>query len=73
MNVICETETYRLKSYGNGLAYALEHKQEPRSLFWQGEDARQFDEEWQAFGERNSETPFDVFFTRMFEEYAIAA
>lgn len=44
-----------------------------RALFWQGDDARQFDEDWQAFCERNSETPFDVFFARMFEDYAIAA
>lgn len=71
MNVICETETYRLKSYGNGLAYTLEHKRKPRSLFWQGDDARQFDEDWQSFGNTFPHTPFDRFFAQQFEEYEI--
>ncbi len=68
MNIIYESETYRLKSYGGGLAYTLEHKKEPRSLFWQGDDASQFNEAWQAFGDRDPHAPFDRFFAQQFEE-----
>jgi len=48
-NLIHDTRHFRLVSYGNGLAYALEHKGTAhKSVLFQGDDANQFREELES-------------------------
>lgn len=41
-NKIFDFPNYCVTSYGNGLAYALEHKKSGRSVLFQGDDADTF-------------------------------
>lgn len=44
--VIHDLPQWRVTSYGNGLAYDIEHKPSGRSVFFQGDDADTFREEF---------------------------
>lgn len=46
--VIAKTPTFTLTSYGNGLAYALDHVGIAEGVFAQGDDATQFRDEFEA-------------------------
>lgn len=46
--VIARTPTFTLTSYGNGLAYALDHAGITDGVFLQGDDATQFRDEFEA-------------------------
>lgn len=51
VTVIAETSNFRLTSYGNGIAYALDHLSDPKyaeHVFVQGDDAEAFWEEYEA-------------------------
>lgn len=47
--IIAKTPTFTLTSWGNGLAYALDHVGLTEGVFVQGDDATQFWAEFQAF------------------------
>lgn len=49
--IIHDPPEFRVTSWGNGLAYDLEHKPSGRSVFFQGDDAAQFRDELQALTE----------------------
>lgn len=40
--IIHDLPDWRVTSWGNGLAYEIEHKPDGRTLFFQGDDAAQF-------------------------------
>jgi hypothetical protein len=40
--IIHDLPDWRVTSWGNGLAYEIEHKPSGRDMFFQGEDAEQF-------------------------------
>lgn len=44
--IIAQTPTFTLTSWGNGLAYALDHVGQTEGVFVQGDDATQF---WNEF------------------------
>lgn len=47
--IIAEREGFRVTSYGNGAAYLFENIEAKRDIFFQGDDATQFRDEWDAY------------------------
>lgn len=46
--IIHDLPGWRVTSWGNGLAYEIEHKPDGRTLYFQGDDAAQFRDEFDA-------------------------
>lgn len=47
-NVLAETETFTVISWGNGTCYAFVNKLKKMDVFFQGDDAAIFRKEWEA-------------------------
>jgi hypothetical protein len=73
--VIAEGETFKLTSYGNGWAYALEDKAARLSVYVQDDDASQFRREWDGFEFLLPNAGPDEIAGRMWSdlEYSVAA
>ena len=50
--IIHDLPEWRVTSWGNGLAYEIEHKPDGRTLFFQGDDAAQFHDEFDGLTSR---------------------
>ncbi len=70
MLVIFERDGIRLKSYGNGLAYALEQTLTQRGAYFQGDDATHFREEWEAFEATHPAGDLVAYFSEILSQYA---
>lgn len=46
--IIVNTDAFRVDSYGNGTAYRLADKASMHDVFFQGDDASVFRDEWRA-------------------------
>ena len=46
--IIHDLPEWRVTSWGNGLAYSIDHKPSGRDVFFQGDDAEQFRTEFDA-------------------------
>lgn len=65
--VIHDRPEYSVTSHGNGTAYTFTHKPSGRSVFFQGDDAARFREEF------NAGDDFDATFARLWGDYEAIA
>lgn len=51
-NILHDLPEFRVTSFGNGTAYELAHKPSGKTVFFQGDDAEQFREEFDGLSAR---------------------
>jgi hypothetical protein len=73
--ILFDTETFRLTSYGHGMAYALRHKANEMTLHVQGDDAAQFDNDLECASLANPKEGPEQWLRRLWcdHEYCLAA
>jgi hypothetical protein len=67
--IIHDLPDWQVTSYGNGLAYEILRKPDLASLFFQGEDADAFREEFRALTESPPYLSFDDALCIIFQDY----
>jgi hypothetical protein len=67
--IIHDLPDWQVTSYGNGLSYEILHKPDLASLFFQGEDADAFREEFRALTESPPYLSFADALCVIFQDY----
>lgn len=67
--IIHDLPEWRVTSYGNGLAYEIEHKPDGRTLFFQGDDAVQFRDEFDGLTSKMPALDFSDALRVIWSEY----
>lgn len=68
--IIHDLPEWRVTSYGNGLAYEIEHKPDGRTLYFQCDDATQFRDEFDGLTNRAPSLDFSDALRVIWNDYS---
>lgn len=71
--IIVDTDVFSLTSYGSGVGYSFEHKPSKSSVFFQGDAAADFREEWERLEDARPMWNTNRIFHELWSDYACIA